>query len=409
MSVRRAATLVLAVLVLASGCASAGSGSTQGRGSAATSPPAPPAASAPRSAPTPVELRSPIVLRGHRDGITHLAWSPDGRLLASVGGWFGSKDPTIRLWRRDGTLVAVLRGHRCGIIGIAWAPDGRTLASGSCDGTAREWRADGMLLRVIEPRAGAVLAVAWSAAGKLLATGSVAGPTRNSVQLWDAATGARLAVLATRYSGGKFYNLGWSRDGRFLVGGAVDYREWRTNGTMVFQHPGCPGCTPAWGFAWAPDGRMWAIGDESGYVVVYRTDGSVVAQMRNPYGNVDVMAWSPDGRILAAANALWRLESGGAVTHGVLVANTVANQRIVALAWSPASTVIAATFAGATEVYLRDADGRPLATLVGHTGQVPALAWSPDGKVLASGSDDRLIRLWALGDRVGRPAGGAGS
>jgi WD40 repeat protein len=94
---------------------------------------------------------------------------------------------------------------------------------------------------------------------------------------------------------------------------------------------------------------MWGTGNESGYVHVYGTDGTEAAHGTNPYGNVDVMAWSPDGKNLAAANILWTIEGGAFHEVG--------------------------TFGG---------------------GRMTAVVWSPDGAIVASGSSDHAIRLYRV-------------
>jgi WD40 repeat protein len=82
-------------------------------------------------------LRLRHTLRGYKDEIWPIAWSPDGRTLA-----LGSRDQTIRLWDGDtGKPLGTLRGHKDAILSVAWSPDGRTLASGSGSGdnTIRLW------------------------------------------------------------------------------------------------------------------------------------------------------------------------------------------------------------------------------------------------------------------------------
>jgi WD40 repeat protein len=232
------------------------------------------------------------------------------------------------------------------------------------------------------------MAVAWSPDGRTLATGSVRSPTSNTVNLWDAATGRLERTLRTRYSGGKFYRLGWSPDGSLLVGGAIDYREWRSSGEPLFSHAGCPNCTPAWGFAWNPNGTMWGIGDESGYVWVYGTNGTLLGQVRNPAGNVDVMAWSPDGRTLAAANSLWTTGVAGLTPAGL-----TGPGRVLDLSWSPQGAELAATFLHDQRVEIFAMDGRHLVDLVGG-GQAGPVAWSPNGALLASGSERGTVCLW---------------
>jgi len=72
---------------------------------------------------------------GHTSGVTSVAFSPDGKLLAS-----GSYDGTIKLWEvATGSLVRTLYGHTWVVNSVAFSPDGRLLASSSADATIKLW------------------------------------------------------------------------------------------------------------------------------------------------------------------------------------------------------------------------------------------------------------------------------
>ncbi len=326
-----------------------------------------------------------IVLEGHTSAVDQLAWSPDGSLLASSAGWFDSTDNTVRLWQADGQVLATLSGHTQPVSALAWSPNSKILATGSHDQTIKLWQADGTLIQTIDNQKGIVFALAWSPDGTILASGSVASPTQNTVQLWDSA-GKLLHTMTTQFSGGKFYNLAWSADGQFLVGGATDYAEWKADGTLVFNHESCAHCPPAWGFSWSLDSQFWAVGNESGLIWVYGIDGQQVTQLQSQ-SNVDVMEWSPDGKWLAGGKNLWRFDGSNFVLKNYVKGEAT-------LAWSGDSRYLAS--ADNSNVYLQPSGGKLITTLEGHTDSVNVLAWSPKGNLLASGSDDQTIRLWSI-------------
>ena len=135
---------------------------------------------------------------------------------------------------------------------------------------------------------------------------------------------------------------------------------------------------------------MWAVGNESGAVWVYTVSGQLLGQLQDNYGDVNNIAWSPDGKFLAGGDSLWQFDEQTFKLRTVIMSGSVSS-----LAWSPDSKWIASANNG---MYVRvsDTEGHQIAALTGHNNAVQVLAWSPDGRTLASGSVDHTVRLWDM-------------
>jgi WD40 repeat protein/serine/threonine protein kinase len=292
--------------------------------------------------------RDLLTLPSQNKGASAVAWSPDGRRLASAG-----RGPDIEIWDpATGKILGLLHGHTDWVLGLAWSPDGARLAAGSADRTVRVWDMAGTAKpRTLRGHDDIVTCVAWSPDGQQLASGGRDG----SVRLWDWAGGRELRAL--RRHNREVRAVAWSPDGTRLASAGWDHTV-----------------------------KVW---DRLGSAV----SGTEVLDIPH-ISLVDAVAWSPDGKRLASGSwdqtvKIWDAARG---TNEQTLAGHLS--RVFAVAWSPDGKRLASA-GGDGNVKVWDvAQGRATATLRGHTYEVLAVAWNPDGSRLASGSLDRTIKLW---------------
>jgi RNA polymerase sigma factor (sigma-70 family) len=157
--------------------------------------------------------------RGKATAIYSVAFSPDGKRLASAGGeeflGEGNRDGDLGLWDvATGKALATIGGHAGTVTSVAFSPDGKTLASGGFDRTVRVWDvATGREMFLFKGHTGVVRCVAISPDGKSVASGGFDG----SVKVWDLATGRELASL--KGPAGGVMSVAFSPDGRVLAAG----------------------------------------------------------------------------------------------------------------------------------------------------------------------------------------------
>jgi WD40 repeat protein len=346
------------------------------------------------------ELRS---FERNDDGARCLDFSADGKRLLS------GHDSTIGVWDvATGKRLSGAPGHETSITSLAFAPDSRSLASGAWGETAYVWD-----LKTCRPRQQflghsiTVASLAFSPDGTTLATGDGSagfahGDDNVDVRLWDLGKGELRRTFTTHLCGVR--SLAFSKDGKSLASAGNDeyYRVWETpTGRKRFETSGHDHHSNS--VAFSPDGGTLLVVGAEGQLSLWDVRAEKKLRDLGPQGKREIhfAAFVRDGKAVLTCEGgrgmdnaecrFWNVENGDLL-------KTIPGPRSnewLRLVISPDGTLLADLAEDREEEGIRLWDvesGAPLVVLRGH-GWVGALAFSPDGKTLASG-DGTAILLW---------------
>jgi RNA polymerase sigma factor (sigma-70 family) len=401
--------------------------------------------------------------------VTRIDFSADGKMLASV-----ATDGTLRLWEvASGKEIRKLSGWDAvkqipvGLLGdihpwVKFSPDGKMLVSKD-GGNVRLWEvASGKeIRRLLDVRAAGGIGLvpqgnpqgqggmpangpapgvprnaAFSPDGKIVAVGFGSGVevgypnpdhlSKASVCLWETLTGKLIREIVVK---AEVRAVAFSPDGKTLAAAISDYRkpdylihlyDW-TTGKKIGELVGHS--RDVCSLAFAPDGKTLASAARDGTIRLW--DPATGKDLRPDDGNqasAGTIAVSPDGKTVATAGldnntiVLWEATTGKVIRRiaapppakpDALPRFALYKERVWSLAFSPDGKMLASG-SGDTSIYLwNPATGQQIRRLDGHKHWVRSVAFSADGKLLASGSEDKTVALWdpATGQRLRQLAG----
>jgi WD40 repeat protein len=409
----------------------------------------------------------------HGADITFLGFGPDGTTLLTA-----SRDNTLRLWdlatgkeirrfappkrvapkggkgakevklKAEAALQMMMGGgNAAGRVTVALAPDGKTLAV-AADNALQLWEvATGKEIRTIQGPQGGLVGLLFSPDGRTLAGRAPGG----SLFLWAADTGQTIRQIkpAPRKAGNVFVlnlggrgpdapNMAFTPDSKMLAASATDEKEegpavrlvkfWDVaTGKEVRKIEAPRGVS---GVALAPSGKLLAHGGGGVIRLCEVATGKEVRQLKAPGRGILTLAFSPDGKWIAARARdgqvhLWDTETGKEVRQlgtpeapppppqlagavAFVGGNFGSAPEVRVLAISPDGKRIASA-AGNTVRIWETATGKELPLLGGHRQPPSALVLSPDGKTVLSWGGDQVVRRWdaATGRQLGEFPGPA--
>jgi WD40 repeat protein len=329
--------------------------------------------------------------------VSTVAFSPDSQTLAT-----GEYRGDLCLWQiSDKCLIHKFIGHTNWIWSIAFSPDGQILATASQDTTVRLWEvATGRVIHILQVDNYHVVSLCFDPAGQLLATGHGNGEMR----LWDVLTGSLISSQTAHLN--QIFSVKFSPDGRLLATGSDDrtVKIWdvtRRSSGMSLQRTLTTHHQRVWSVRFSPDGKLLATGSSDGTVQLWDIATWAVIDTFPVYANwLFSIGFSPNSQMLAIPNSqnqvnIWAMSRVGGTEPRVAIATLHGHQALVsALQFSPDGKLLATASADRSIRLWDTRTWQELYLWQGYNNWVSAVTFSPAGTQIVSGTQDGIVRRW---------------
>lgn len=335
----------------------------------------------------------------HNLPINSVSFSPDGKNIASA-----DAKGIIKLWNRNDKSVKILKGHTDHVYRVRFSPNGEMIASASRDKTVRLWNLKGKLLRTFEGHATFVKSVSFSPDGQSLISASEDG----TVRLWNVNVKGPIPPpddLYTDRHNDPVNDVSFSPDGETFATAGEDniVKLWDKEGELLETLKGHTGPVKSLSFSPKDNKTLVSVGDDNTVRIWKLNNTSSLQVLTSHSAPANSVSFSPKGQILASVNndvvELWSLPSGEEPSLKHTLKGYV-------LAFSPDGKTIATASSSKDNpknntVKLWNLNGQELKTSKDHKEEVTSLSFSSDGQMIAFASEDKPVKLWNLnGEKV---------